>query len=891
MLLSNWTNAWIQQDFRLTTQGDQPASEQVAGPGWVGLEFLADSETMAHVRHQVEEKMRLIKDLKNRGVEGYWAYYDSGASRSVMGTNSSLRGLMKNVRPASGSCVVGNGKSLQYLERGDVTANNEFTVVEGLRYDLYAAVAAAKRGVTSVIDFDMNTGKNNCFSYCKLTGTATPPVERKKGVLEVPIGLQPHERGLISMAPAYVNKSEQDECELTTAEVSTFWYAWEHDKPNLLQKDDNTTDGAYFVFDLVSKLGQRQRDFLIHARLAHLSRVAILQLVKRGGLNLPYSGKFKELCRPCLEARQRAGNHGVEHDRHPNAKSGEHLHSDLAIVNHPDFGGNTMVLTVVDEKTDEVAVSLLKTKTADNVLQECKRIHKIIKARTGNKLKTWQFDRGPEFLNKIFNKWIEEELGATQRFSNIEHPWENGRAERSFGTIFSKARSMMKHADLPNGTWGKAVIHAVYLKNRSPSSRLNGMPPLQYRTGEPFDYGRLRVFGCPAQIYIRNKNRVNGKLSDRSEKGTLMGMSTKGNEYIFRVPRTNEIAEVDSKDALFNENFDDCRDRKGKLIPGGRIMKPDLTVDPEEKLCLEPVRKTVRFVNMPNRFEILSEDGDQPDNGRDDVDDDVDIDDEANVQMQPQRPVRIRKPKNRFVPGTTNVNMMETNHPPPHPSDAQILFPNDALLPRDQMSDTELNSEQAMMIKAEVEHLMSAMESPSNPDWAFVTNEAQELLDHFHETAETDKDPTTQKQINKMTPDKAKRFNDSTRNEFEGMLHKEVIEYTRITQVPKKCKVYPCVVNWTTKLVLGVYSKTKCRLCFGGHLYDKRFTDCFAPTVNFMSVLVMLCLAAMFSWYLGSLDYSQAYLNADIDEECYMRAPEFLREYDVDGIEFVWKLK
>ncbi len=41
----------------------------------------------------------------------------------------------------------------------------------------------------------------------------------------------------------------------------------------------------------------------------------------------------------------------------------------------------------------------------------------------------------------------------------------------------------------------------------------------------------------------------------------------------------------------------------------------------------------------------------------------------------------------------------------------------------------------------------------------------------------------------------------------------------------------------------------------------------------------------------GSLNYSQAYLNADINEECYLRAPEFLREYDLDGTEFVWKLK
>jgi hypothetical protein len=123
------------------------------------------------------------------------------------------------------------------------------------------------------------------------------------------------------------------------------------------------------------------------------------------------------------------------------------------------------------------------------------------------------------------------------------------------------------------------------------------------------------------------------------------------------------------------------------------------------------------------------------------------------------------------------------------------------------------------------------------------------------------------------------------------MKKKDVMDFVRITDIPKGAKIYICIVNWVTKYVLGVYQKTKCRICFGGHHYVKTFTDCFAPTVNFCSVLIMLCLAAMFGWHLGSLDYSQAYLNASIDEECFLRAPEFLREYDYDGVELIWKLK
>ena len=109
--------------------------------------------------------------------------------------------------------------------------------------------------------------------------------------------------------------------------------------------------------------------------------------------------------------------------------------------------------------------------------------------------------------------------------------------------------------------------------------------------------------------------------------------------------------------------------------------------------------------------------------------------------------------------------------------------------------------------------------------------------------------------------------------------------------LPEGTTVYQSVVNWTSKTNLGVYFKTKCRICFGGHRYDKTYTDTFAPTVNFCTVLVIICLSAMFGWSMGSLDYSQAYLNANIDEICVMRAPISVREYNSQGKEYYWLLQ
>ncbi len=114
-----------------------------------------------------------------------------------------------------------------------------------------------------------------------------------------------------------------------------------------------------------------------------------------------------------MQARQRAENHGREHKRHPKGRPGEHLHSDLAILSTPDINGNKYVLTVVDEITHEIIIALLKTKTAAAVHHVSKKIQLSINARTGNKLLTWQFDRGTEFFNSTFEQWLKLELGVT----------------------------------------------------------------------------------------------------------------------------------------------------------------------------------------------------------------------------------------------------------------------------------------------------------------------------------------------------------------------------------------------------------------------------------------------------------------------------------------------
>jgi hypothetical protein len=104
-------------------------------------------------------------------------------------------------------------------------------------------------------------------------------------------------------------------------------------------------------------------------------------MIKNGTTGIAdYSGKFKELCKPCMQAKQRAENHGREHNRHPKGRPGEHLHSDLAVLSTSDLNGNKYVLTVVDEISHEIVIALLKRKTAPEVYGMSKKIQLSIAA-------------------------------------------------------------------------------------------------------------------------------------------------------------------------------------------------------------------------------------------------------------------------------------------------------------------------------------------------------------------------------------------------------------------------------------------------------------------------------------------------------------------------------
>jgi hypothetical protein len=62
--------------------------------------------------------------------------------------------------------------------------------------------------------------------------------------------------------------------------VSMFWHCFDDASFDPSICDNNKTDYSLFTFDIIKSLNTRERDFLIHARLGHLPRPKILQMIK-----------------------------------------------------------------------------------------------------------------------------------------------------------------------------------------------------------------------------------------------------------------------------------------------------------------------------------------------------------------------------------------------------------------------------------------------------------------------------------------------------------------------------------------------------------------------------------------------------------------------------------
>lgn len=259
-----------------------------------------------------------------------------------------------------------------------------------------------------------------------------------------------------------------------------------------------------------------------HSRLGHLGYGGMCAL--RDNNSIMFQGEL-EVCVPCLEGKQAARPFPVREAKRTSQPL-ELIHSDVCgPMSVCSWGGARYLVAFTDDFTRKTYAYLMKNKS--EVMSFFLTFKALVEKQTGLPIKCLRSDGGKEYCNERFSTYLKSE-GIVHQVTVPYCPQQNGVSERLNRTLMEKARCMLQNSGLCQQYWGEAVMTAVYLKNRSPTSALAGRIPEEVWTCSRIDLGHLRVFGCIAYSRVPTQKRT--KLEAKSKMHIFVGYSecTKG---------------------------------------------------------------------------------------------------------------------------------------------------------------------------------------------------------------------------------------------------------------------------------------------------------------------------------------------------------------------------
>uniref|UniRef100_A0A2N9IGQ9 CCHC-type domain-containing protein n=1 Tax=Fagus sylvatica TaxID=28930 RepID=A0A2N9IGQ9_FAGSY len=257
---------------------------------------------------------------------------------------------------------------------------------------------------------------------------------------------------------------------------------------------------------------------LWHMRLGHISERGMRELHKRNLLTGIKSCKL-DFCKYCIMGKQCRVRFKTA--THKTKGILDYVHSDIwGPVRTPSKGGAQYFMSFIDDYSRKAWVYFLKNKS--EAFAKFKIWKAEVENQTGRKIKCLRTDNGTEYRDGDFLKFCEE-YGIKRHFTVRKTPQQNGVAERLNRTITETARCLRVALD------GK-VAEEVW-------------------TGQEVNYSFMRIFGCPAYVYISGEDR--SKLDPKSKKCIFLGFKKGVKGYKLWDPVAQKV--VISRDVVFDE--------------------------------------------------------------------------------------------------------------------------------------------------------------------------------------------------------------------------------------------------------------------------------------------------------------------------------------------------
>lgn len=440
-------------------------------------------------------------------------------------------------------------------------------------------------------------------------------------------------------------------------------------------------------------------------------------------------------------------------------------------------------------------------------------------------------------------------------------PQQNGAAERAVRTLSEAANAILMQAKedrsasgLSTDLWGEAVLTAAYVRNRTWQKR-SGKTPYELLTGKKPDVSHLRVWGSSAYTHIPHQLRQ-GKFSAHRKVAIFIGYPEDQKAWKFMDQDSKKF--FTARDASF---FEAARyESQSTQVESVGAFDEDDDDIPSQSASHPSDEAATELPELPEP---------NPSNYR---------------QSRPiaASPTTIR------IPARPNVT------PPIFPAGTQVTgqpgweiraepIPFQSHVPRElqfggateRTAIPEYGGPRTTRSGARFNASIAQADEDLSPSfWAFTIG-ASSRPDLPASYAAASRSPYTAE------------WNIACKSEIDSLIKNGTY---RACKLPADRTAID--TRWVFALKLdkqGNVERFKARVVARGfkQIEGVDFTDTYSPVAAYSSIRTFLAIAASKDWEIQQIDAITAFLNAPLEEEIYVRAPDGYEEPDGK----VWKLE
>jgi hypothetical protein len=264
---------------------------------------------------------------------------------------------------------------------------------------------------------------------------------------------------------------------------------------------------------------------VVHNALGHLGITSMHRLIREGYIKVLDPATRTAIlavsdlrCQHCPAASLPTAPIGPGHAADGNVAG--LWSTDLCIINSPSLGGAVVMSAWLCHSNGWVELGFHKAKS--HVFDWFVANRPALELRAGEAVSALRSDGGGEYVNGNFNDYCNQHH-IVRQFTSPGSSFQNGRVERHFRTLRSRAGASLSQSGLPATFWAEAMSLANYVLNRLP--RALALSPYQIVHGAPPLLSFVHPFGCLAYAHIDTpaKSTLTGRARPALYLGPAIG--------------------------------------------------------------------------------------------------------------------------------------------------------------------------------------------------------------------------------------------------------------------------------------------------------------------------------------------------------------------------------